>query len=64
MEKRDKVIELIDKAIYETNDVEGIADEICSLFNVVGQSEQFYCFDDIPNEQERCKEQCNRCKKA
>ena len=27
----------------------------------VGRSEQFYCFNDIPNEQERCKKQCDRC---
>ena len=40
------------------------AEEQLLLHNVVGQSEQFYCFDDIPNEQERCKEQCDMCKNA
>jgi len=36
----------------------------CSIPDVVGRSEHFYCFDDIPHEQDRCKEQCDRCKNA
>jgi hypothetical protein len=38
--------------------------EILRLLGVVEQSEHFYCFNDIPNEQERCKVQCDRCKNA
>jgi hypothetical protein len=40
MEKRDRIIELLTAVRYTTNDIEKVADEICLLFNVVGQSEQ------------------------
>jgi hypothetical protein len=35
--KKDKIIELLTAVRYTTNDIEKVADEICSLFNVVGQ---------------------------
>ena len=62
--EREKVITLLRLVKENGLKIDIAADEICSLFNVVVQSEQFYCFDDIPNEQERCKEQCDRCKNA
>ena len=40
MENRKRIIELLTAVRYTTNDIEKVADEICSLFNVVGQSEQ------------------------
>ena len=39
MENRKRIIELLTAVRYTTNDIEKVADEICSLFNVVGQSE-------------------------
>ena len=43
MENRKRIIELLTAVRYTTNDIEKVADEICSLFNVVGQSEQLKC---------------------
>ncbi len=40
MEKKKWIIELLTAVRDTTNDIEKVADEICSLFNVVGQSEQ------------------------
>jgi len=44
MENRKRIIELLTAVRYTTNDIEKVADEICSLFNVVGQSEQLKLF--------------------
>lgn len=45
MEKRDRIIELLTEVRYTANDIEKVADEICLLFNVTGQSEQLCdCF--------------------
>ena len=44
MENRDRIIELLTAVRYTTNDIEKVADGICSLFNVVGQSEQLKAF--------------------
>ena len=44
MENRKRIIELLKAVRYTTNDIEKVADEICSLFNVVGQSEQLKLF--------------------
>lgn len=43
MENRKRIIELLTAVRYTTNDIEKVADEICSLFSVVGQSEQLFC---------------------
>tara|TARA_R110000803_G_scaffold103005_1_gene171140 strand:+ start:662 stop:868 length:207 start_codon:yes stop_codon:yes gene_type:complete len=40
MENRNRIIELLTAVRYTTNDIEKVADEICSLFNFVWQSEQ------------------------
>ena len=34
MENRKRIIELLTAVRYKTNDIEKVADEICSLFNV------------------------------
>tara|TARA_R110000744_G_scaffold374456_2_gene487262 strand:- start:454 stop:711 length:258 start_codon:yes stop_codon:yes gene_type:complete len=39
MENRNRIIELLTTVRYTTNDIEKVADEICSLFNVVESSE-------------------------
>ena len=44
MENKKRIIELLTAVRYTTNDIEKVADEICSLFNVVGQSEQLKLF--------------------
>ena len=46
MENRNRIIELLTAVRYTTNDIEKVADEICSLFNVVWQSEQLPCEHD------------------
>ena len=43
MGNRDRIIELLTEVRYTTNDIEKVADEICLLFNVVGQSKQLVC---------------------
>ena len=43
MENRNRIIELLTEVRYTTNDIEKVADEICLLFNVVGQSKQLVC---------------------
>ena len=40
MENRNRIIELLTTVRYTTNDIGKVADEICSLFSVVEQSEQ------------------------
>jgi predicted RNA binding protein with dsRBD fold (UPF0201 family) len=35
MENRNIIIELLTTVRYTTNDIEKVADEICSLFNVI-----------------------------
>jgi len=50
MENRERLIELLTAVRYTTNDIEKVADEICLLFNVVGQSEQL-CQCDRPTVQ-------------
>ncbi len=47
MENRDRIIELLTAVRYTTNDIEKVADEICLLFNVVGQSEQLKAFEKL-----------------
>ena len=61
MENRKRIIELLTAVRYTTNDIEKVADEICSLFNVVGQSEQFFCEHEEVGYNKRCKEQCYDC---
>ena len=67
MENRNRIIELLTAVRYTTNDIEKVADEICSLFNVVGQSEQL-C--DNPHCQDGTVEviygetlRCSKCEK-
>jgi len=45
MENRNRIIELLTTVRYTTNDIGKVADEICSLFSVVEQSEQLVCDD-------------------
>ena len=40
MENRKRIIELLTAVRYTTNDIEKVADEICLLSSVVGQSKQ------------------------
>lgn len=62
MENKKRIIELLTAVRYTTNDIEKVADEICLLFNVVGQSEQFNCFLEDSEQGERCQNRCNDCK--
>ncbi len=43
MENRNRIIELLTAVRYTTNDIEKVADEICSLFNVIVPKGTFYC---------------------
>tara|TARA_B100001113_G_C20778944_1_gene478689 strand:+ start:399 stop:611 length:213 start_codon:yes stop_codon:yes gene_type:complete len=49
MENRKRIIELLTAVRYTTNDIEKVADEICSLFNVSKQSELLKAFVDFHN---------------
>ena len=46
MENRKRIIELLTAVRYTTNDIEKVADEICSLFNVSQQRELLESFVD------------------
>jgi hypothetical protein len=47
LENRKRIIELLTEVRYTTNDIEKVADKICSLFNVVGKSEQLKPLEDL-----------------
>lgn len=36
-------------------------DQILRLFSVVGQSEQFYCYEQIEYKNAKCENQCKDC---
>jgi hypothetical protein len=38
-------------------------DKICALLDIVRQSEQFYCIDESYHKIDRCKQQCDDCKR-
>jgi arginine decarboxylase-like protein len=44
MENRNRIIELLTAVRYTTNDIEKVADEICSLFDVSQQRELLKAF--------------------
>jgi hypothetical protein len=37
--------------------------ELLVLYNIVRQSEQFYCIDESYHKIDRCKQQCDDCKR-
>lgn len=52
--------------VIHWHDLKHIAEEIvknCSIPDVVGQSEQFYCIDESYHKIDRCKQQCYDCKR-
>ncbi len=66
MENRKRIIELLTSVRYTTNDIEKVADEICSLFNVVGKSEQLFklrdnCVNGVDDEVCRNSGICKYC---
>ena len=66
MENRKRIIELLTVVRYTTNDIEKVADEICSLFNVVGKSEQLFklrdnCVNGVDDEVCRNSGICKYC---
>ncbi len=64
MENRKRIIELLTAVRYTTNDIEKVADEICSLFSVVGQSEQLppTCVMNMPDSKYcDCSGECKWC---
>lgn len=61
MENRKRIIELLTAVRYTTNDIEKVADEICLLFDVVGQSEQLHSCKYVKRIGESCTLN-NNCK--
>jgi len=47
MENRKRIIELLTAVRYTTNDIEKVADEICSLFNVSQQRELLAFIEEV-----------------
>ena len=61
MENRNRIIELLTAVRYTTNDIEKVADEICSLFNVVGQREQLPCNCEKHKVKSKLQDFCGKC---
>jgi hypothetical protein len=59
MDLKEKVRNEVISARILAKTVDEAVNEIFSLFNVVGQSEQFFCQHKLVLD---CKEQCHKCK--
>ena len=61
MENRNRIIELLTAVRYTTNDIEKVADEICSLFNVIVPFVCHNCQSKEGKELTRSTTQCKKC---
>jgi hypothetical protein len=53
---------ILDRNFTRGNNAKALK-ELLVLYNIVRQSEQFYCIDESYHKIDRCKQQCDDCKR-